>query len=72
PMLIPGVGAQGGDGRASLQKGGDSRGQFAVVNVGRAILQAGKGDDWRDHVVEAARRFAADLSPVPARASAGA
>jgi orotidine-5'-phosphate decarboxylase len=72
PLLIPGVGAQGGDARTSLQKGGDSRGQFALVNVGRGILQAGAGDDWRDHVVKAAQRFASDLAPVPARASAGA
>jgi orotidine-5'-phosphate decarboxylase len=72
PLLIPGVGAQGGDARTSLAKGGDSRGQFAVVNVGRAILQAGSGDDWAQQVKAAAKRFAADLAPVPARASAGA
>src|SRR5688572_29636453 len=36
PLLIPGVGAQGGDARTSLAKGGDSTGRFALVNVGRA------------------------------------
>jgi orotidine-5'-phosphate decarboxylase len=61
PLLIPGVGAQGGDARTSLQRGGDSKGQFAVVNVGRAILQAGKGEDWREKAAEAARSFAAQL-----------
>ncbi len=72
PLLIPGVGAQGGEARATFQKGSDSKGQFALVNVGRAILQAGKGDDWRDHVAAAAKKFAADLAPMQARASKGA
>lgn len=61
PLLIPGVGAQGGDAATSLQKGGDSQGRFAVVNVGRAILQAGKGDDWRKHVQTAAHKFAGKM-----------
>jgi orotidine-5'-phosphate decarboxylase len=64
PLLIPGVGAQGADARTSLSKGADSSGRFAVVNVGRAILQAGKdaeGDDWHAKVRAAAKRFAAEL-----------
>lgn len=73
PLLIPGVGAQGGDARTSVARGGDSTGRFALVNVGRAILQAGKGDGWRDEVAAAARRFAADLAPaVPGKAAAKA
>ncbi len=61
PLLIPGVGAQGGDAKTSLQKGGDKKGQFALVNVGRAILQAGRGDDWKDQARKAAAGFAKDL-----------
>lgn len=72
PLLIPGVGAQGADARSTLLKGGDSRGQFAVVNVGRGILQAGKGDDWAKQVAVAGKRFAADLAPMHMRAGAGA
>jgi len=64
PLLIPGVGAQGADAKATLAKGADRTGSFAVVNVGRAILNAGKGEDWRDLVGAAAKRFAKDL---PAR-----
>lgn len=63
PFLIPGVGTQGGDARTSVAKGGDSTGRFAVVNVGRAILQAGQGEGWPDQVAAAAKRFAADLAP---------
>jgi orotidine-5'-phosphate decarboxylase len=69
PFLIPGVGAQGADAKATLAKGADSRGASALVNVGRAILTAGKGDDWREQVAAAARRFAADLRMVPAKRS---
>jgi orotidine-5'-phosphate decarboxylase len=61
PLLIPGVGAQGADAATSLRKGGDSKGRFAVVNVGRSILQAGSGDDWKEQVTQAARKFAAQL-----------
>lgn len=72
PFLIPGVGAQGADARTTLQKGADSAGSFAVVNVGRAILGAGKGDGWRDEVAAAARRYSAELAfrPRPAAAPA--
>ncbi|HEX2065644.1 MAG TPA: orotidine-5'-phosphate decarboxylase [Candidatus Thermoplasmatota archaeon] len=61
PLLIPGVGAQGGDAAGSLRRGGDGQGRFAVVNVGRAILQAGGGPDWREKAGAAARSFAAQL-----------
>ncbi len=66
PLLIPGVGAQGADARTTLSRGGDTTGRFAVVNVGRAVMYAGSGDDWHAEVAAAARRFAADLAPVPA------
>lgn len=61
PLLIPGVGAQGGDAATTLQHGGDGAGQFALVNVGRGIMYAGSGDGWLDQVRAAAGRFAADL-----------
>ncbi len=61
PLLVPGVGAQGADAAATLSAGGDSKGAFAVVNVGRAILQAGKGEDWQARVRAAAERYAAQM-----------
>lgn len=62
PLLIPGVGAQGGDAATTRAKGGDSSGRFALVNVGRGIMYAGGGDDWQAQVRAAAQRFAADLA----------
>lgn len=69
PLLIPGVGAQGADARSTMAKGADGKGQFALVNVGRGILQAGKGEDWRAQVTAAAKKFARDLAPMPPRAA---
>lgn len=63
PLLIPGVGAQGADAATSLAQGSDRTGRFAVVNVGRAILQASQGEDWQEAAAKAARKFAKDLAP---------
>jgi orotidine-5'-phosphate decarboxylase len=58
PLLIPGIGAQGGDAAATVRAGwrGDARGTRApiVVNSSRAVLYAGSGDDF----AAAARRAA--------------
>jgi orotidine-5'-phosphate decarboxylase len=54
PLLIPGVGAQGGDAAATVKAGWRVDGPI-VVNSSRAILYAGDGADF----AEAARREAA-------------
>jgi orotidine-5'-phosphate decarboxylase len=53
PLLIPGVGAQGGDAVATVKAGWRPGGPIAV-NSSRAILYASSGDDF----AEAARREA--------------
>jgi len=57
PILIPGVGTQGGDAAESIRMGSAENGMRAVVNVGRQVLYASSGDDWQD----AARREATAL-----------
>lgn len=52
PILIPGIGKQGGDLRSSVRFGCDKNGECAVINSSRAILYASKGRDFAD----AARR----------------
>ncbi|PPE67276.1 orotidine-5'-phosphate decarboxylase [Caldimonas caldifontis] len=58
PLLIPGVGAQGGDATATVKAGYREHGGritgLVVVNVGRSVLYAGSGPDF----AEAARRAA--------------
>ena len=43
PILVPGVGAQGGDLAASVRSGVDADGRRAVMAVGRQVLYASKG-----------------------------
>ncbi len=65
PLLIPGVGAQGGDIDATVAAGAAGDGYGMVINSSRAILYAGNGDDFaiaaraaamatRDHIRAAA------------------
>ena len=53
PLLIPGVGAQGGDALATVRAGWRPAAPI-IVNSSRAILYASPGDDF----AEAARREA--------------
>jgi len=46
PILIPGVGAQGGNLEASVVAGMDAFGEKAIIAVSRAVLFAGKGTDF--------------------------
>jgi orotidine-5'-phosphate decarboxylase len=55
PLLIPGVGAQGGDAEATVRAGWRDGGPI-VVNSSRAVLYAGSGEDF----AQAARRVADD------------
>ncbi len=48
PILIPGVGAQGGDLEASLRAGGNSKGRLAIINASRSVLYASAGEDYAD------------------------
>ena len=58
PLLVPGIGAQGGDIEATVRAGYTNKGQAAgcglMINSSRAILYAGKGEDF----ASAARRVA--------------
>ena len=53
PLLIPGVGAQGGDAEATVRAGLTTQGTI-IVNSSRAVLYASSGDDF----AVAARRAA--------------
>ncbi len=57
PVLLPGVGAQGGDLEAAVRAGLDGEGAGLLVAAARQILYASSGDDFP----LAARRVASDL-----------
>jgi len=48
PLLVPGIGAQGGDIEASVKAGRTADGTGMVINSSRAILYAGSGSDFAD------------------------
>lgn len=57
PLLIPGIGAQGGELEAAVQRGVDAAGRMAIINSSRGIIYASSGDDY----AAAARSAAANL-----------
>ena len=57
PLLIPGVGAQGGELSLAVRYGVDSQGQKAIINSSRQIIYASREKDF----ARAARRAAAGL-----------
>ena len=55
PLLVPGVGAQGGDAATVLRVGRASDGFGLIINSSRAVLYASSGDDFASAAAEAAR-----------------
>ena len=56
PILIPGIGAQGGDLADSIRCGVDANGRSAIINASRSVIYASSGGDYA-----AAARHAASL-----------
>ena len=54
PLLVPGIGAQGGDIEATVRAGRTAAGAGMMINSSRAILYAGKGDDFAERARQAA------------------
>jgi orotidine-5'-phosphate decarboxylase len=46
PLLVPGIGAQGGDIEATVRAGRTAAGTGLMINSSRAILYASKGEDF--------------------------
>lgn len=61
PLLVPGIGAQGGDVAAVFANGLDANGSGLVVNVARSIIFASPGNDWAQAAADAARSLRDDM-----------
>ncbi len=48
PILIPGIGAQGGDVRAVVEAAQDSQGSGMIINASRSIIFASSGPDFAE------------------------
>ena len=57
PLLVPGVGAQGGDAEAVIRFGATKDGTGLIINSSRGVLYASQGEDF----AEAARAAVLDL-----------
>ncbi len=57
PLLIPGIGAQGGDLASTVRYGVDAQGEKAIINSSRQIIYASREKDF----AEAARQAASEL-----------
>jgi len=57
PLLIPGIGAQGGNLASAVRYGVDGKGEKAIINSSRQIIYASREEDF----AQAARRVASEL-----------
>lgn len=58
PLLVPGIGAQGGDVQATVQAGRTAAGTGMMINSSRAILYAKPDEKTGENFAQAARRVA--------------
>jgi orotidine-5'-phosphate decarboxylase len=56
PLLVPGIGAQGGDVQASVAAGCNAQREGVVINSSRAILYASSSEDYAQAAAAAAQR----------------
>ncbi len=61
PILVPGVGEQGGDAATVVEHGAATTGRGLIVNSSRAILYASSGTDFADAARAEAERTATNL-----------
>ncbi|GAC1553617.1 MAG: orotidine-5'-phosphate decarboxylase [Ktedonobacteraceae bacterium] len=62
PILIPGIGAQGGDIAATVLAGTDSRGWGMIINSSRDIIYASGGDDFAQAARNATQNLRAAIT----------
>ena len=67
PLLVPGVGAQGGDLESSVRAGVDSRGRLALINSSRGIIYASRQADFAEAASAAARELRDAINAVLAK-----
>ena len=62
PLLIPGVGAQGGDVEAVVRNGRTADGTGLMINSSRGILYASNGADYADAAANAAKSLRDEIN----------
>jgi orotidine-5'-phosphate decarboxylase len=62
PLLIPGIGAQGGDLASAVKNGIDVGGEKAIIAVSRQVLYASKGKDFAKAARQSAQGIRDDIN----------
>ncbi|HVR81440.1 MAG TPA: orotidine-5'-phosphate decarboxylase [Luteimonas sp.] len=62
PLLVPGIGAQGGDVEAVVTNAKTADGTGLIVSSSRAILHASNGDDFADAARDAAKALSDEIN----------
>ena len=55
PLLVPGIGAQGGDVNAAVAAGLDAHGRGMIINSSRAVIFAGQDENYAQASAKAAQ-----------------
>lgn len=62
PILIPGIGAQGGEVAATIEAGKNSRGQGMIINSARGIIYASHADNFAQAAKAATERLNTEIA----------
>jgi len=62
PILIPGIGAQGGEVAATVNAGKDSRGWGMIISASRSILFASKERDFAQAARKATDQLRSEIN----------
>lgn len=62
PLLVPGVGAQGGDLAGAVRGAVDHHGERALINASRAVLFASSGADFAEAARQAAQQLHSEIN----------
>jgi orotidine-5'-phosphate decarboxylase len=57
PILVPGVGAQGGQLSSVVRDGVDAQGRALLINASRSVIYASAGPDWKKAAAAEAKRM---------------
>jgi orotidine-5'-phosphate decarboxylase len=68
PLLIPGIGAQGGDLASAVGYGVDAKGEKAIINVSRQILYASKEKDFAQAARSVAEKIRSQINDCRSKA----
>lgn len=71
PLLIPGVGAQGGDLEDSVRAGVDSNGRMVIINSSRDIIYASHDTDYADAARRRTGKLKTDINSILDRMDLG-